>query len=76
VTLAARERGAIIRPLGDVVVLMPPLAISKADLVRLVDIAREAIVAAYEATYGRAPTEIASGRPAETPESPAIREAA
>ena len=32
VTLAARERGAIIRPLGDTVVLMPPLAISKADL--------------------------------------------
>ncbi len=32
VTLAARERGAIIRPLGDTVVLMPPLAISKSDL--------------------------------------------
>ena len=30
VTLEARERGAIIRPLGDVVVLMPPLAISEA----------------------------------------------
>ena len=28
VTLAARRRGAIIRPLGDVVVLMPPLAIA------------------------------------------------
>ena len=28
VTLAARRRGAIIRPLGDVVVLMPPLSIS------------------------------------------------
>ena len=27
VTLAARRRGAIIRPLGDVVVLMPPLSI-------------------------------------------------
>src|SRR5215207_2806351 len=27
VTLAARERGAIIRPLGDTIVLMPPLAI-------------------------------------------------
>ena len=32
VTLEARERGAIIRPLGDTIVLMPPLAISKADL--------------------------------------------
>src|SRR5207302_1088525 len=38
VTLAARRRGAIIRPLGDVVVLMPPLAISEADLCRLVAI--------------------------------------
>ena len=38
VTLEARERGAIVRPLGDTVVLMPPLAISKADLRRLVEI--------------------------------------
>ena len=29
VTLAARARGAIVRPLGDVVVLMPPLSISR-----------------------------------------------
>ena len=29
VTLEARRRGAIIRPLGDVVVLMPPLSISR-----------------------------------------------
>ena len=46
VTLEARRRGAIIRPLGDVVVLMPPLAISDADLHRLVEITAEAIVAA------------------------------
>ena len=32
VTLAARRRGAIVRPLGDVVVLMPPLAIDAAEL--------------------------------------------
>jgi adenosylmethionine-8-amino-7-oxononanoate aminotransferase len=32
VTLAARRRGAIIRPLGDVIVLMPALAISEAVL--------------------------------------------
>ncbi len=38
VALAARERGALIRPLGDTVVLMPPLAISKADLERLLRI--------------------------------------
>jgi adenosylmethionine-8-amino-7-oxononanoate aminotransferase len=46
VTLAARERGAIIRPLGDVVVLMPPLAIDEADLRRLVEITGAAIAAA------------------------------
>jgi adenosylmethionine-8-amino-7-oxononanoate aminotransferase len=43
VTLAARRRGAIIRPLGDVVVLMPPLSIDEADLRRLVAIAAAAI---------------------------------
>src|SRR3954463_8457593 len=49
VTLAARRRGAIVRPLGDVVVLMPPLAISEADLERLVVIVWESIVAATDA---------------------------
>jgi adenosylmethionine-8-amino-7-oxononanoate aminotransferase len=46
VTLEARKRGAIVRPLGNVVVLMPPLAISEADLTRLVEIVTEAIEAA------------------------------
>jgi adenosylmethionine---8-amino-7-oxononanoate aminotransferase len=46
VTLEARRRGAVIRPLGDVVVLMPPLAISEEDLRRLVEITAEAIAAA------------------------------
>jgi len=46
VTLEARRRGAIVRPLGDVVVLMPPLSISQADLTRLVAITAEAIDAA------------------------------
>jgi len=46
VTLEARSRGAIIRPLGDVVVLMPPLSISEGELRRLVDITAEAIDAA------------------------------
>jgi adenosylmethionine-8-amino-7-oxononanoate aminotransferase len=46
VTLEARRRGAIIRPLGDVVVLMPPLAIAEEDLRRLVRITAEAIEAA------------------------------
>jgi adenosylmethionine-8-amino-7-oxononanoate aminotransferase len=46
VALEARLRGAIVRPLGDVVVLMPPLSISEHDLVRLVSIVDEAIEAA------------------------------
>ena len=49
VTLEARRRGAIIRPLGDVVVLMPPLSISEADLTRLVEITGDAIDAATSA---------------------------
>ena len=46
VTLEARRRGAIIRPLGDTIVLMPPLSISEADLRRLVEITGESIEAA------------------------------
>jgi adenosylmethionine-8-amino-7-oxononanoate aminotransferase len=49
VTLEARSRGAIIRPLGDVVVLMPPLSISEHDLHRLVEITADAIDAATAA---------------------------
>jgi adenosylmethionine---8-amino-7-oxononanoate aminotransferase len=52
VTLAARARGAIVRPLGDVVVLMPPLSISEAELTRLVEITAAAIA---EATAAEAP---------------------
>ena len=52
VALEARERGAIIRPLGDVVVLMPPLSISKADLQRLVTITTASIRAAHDSAYG------------------------
>jgi adenosylmethionine-8-amino-7-oxononanoate aminotransferase len=54
VTLEARRRGAIIRPLGDVIVLMPPLAIAEADLRRLVAITAEAIEAATSAAWLRA----------------------
>jgi adenosylmethionine---8-amino-7-oxononanoate aminotransferase len=46
VTVEARERGAIIRPLSDVVVLMPPLSISESDLRRLVEITADSIRAA------------------------------
>jgi adenosylmethionine-8-amino-7-oxononanoate aminotransferase len=60
VTLAARERGAIVRPLGDVIVLMPPLGISEDELRRLVAITAESIaVAAGAGTLG-APAAVAS----------------
>jgi adenosylmethionine-8-amino-7-oxononanoate aminotransferase len=52
VTLEARRRGAIIRPLGDVVVLMPPLGIRADDLRGLVEITSAAIEAAT-ASYAR-----------------------
>ena len=52
VARAARPRGAIIRPLGDVVVLMPPLSIDEDTLATLVSITLEAI---EEATAGIEP---------------------
>jgi adenosylmethionine---8-amino-7-oxononanoate aminotransferase len=52
VTLEARRRGAIIRPLGDVVVLMPPLSISEGELTRLVAITADAIDAATASSAG------------------------
>jgi adenosylmethionine---8-amino-7-oxononanoate aminotransferase len=54
VTLEARARGAIIRPLGDVVVLMPPLSIAAATLERLVVTTGEAIEAATSSAELRA----------------------
>jgi len=38
VTLKARERGVIIRPLGNVIVLMPPLSMEKELLVELIKV--------------------------------------
>jgi len=43
VIMEARKRGLIIRPLADVIVLMPPLAISAEELDRLCDITYESI---------------------------------
>jgi adenosylmethionine-8-amino-7-oxononanoate aminotransferase len=43
VCAAARKKGLLIRPLGDVIVLMPPLNISKQALQRLVQITAESI---------------------------------
>jgi adenosylmethionine-8-amino-7-oxononanoate aminotransferase len=45
---AARRRGVILRPLGNVLVLMPPLAIAADELDLLVDVARDAIREATE----------------------------
>jgi len=43
VAKATRPRGAIVRPLGDVVVLMPPLAMTEDELARLVSATAAAI---------------------------------
>jgi adenosylmethionine-8-amino-7-oxononanoate aminotransferase len=57
VSLEARSRGAIVRPLGDVIVLMPPLSIEGAELQRLVSITRRSIEAA---TAGEQPLALAA----------------
>jgi adenosylmethionine-8-amino-7-oxononanoate aminotransferase len=57
VTLEARRRGAIVRPLGDTIVLMPPLAITTAELRRLLAITAEAI---GEVLAARAPQQLAA----------------
>ena len=41
--LAARKRGVILRPLGDVVILMPPLAMTDEQLERLAKATYESI---------------------------------
>jgi adenosylmethionine-8-amino-7-oxononanoate aminotransferase len=57
VTLAARRRGAIVRPLGDVVVLMPPLAITPSELRQLVSIVSDSIA---EVVTAAAPAQLAA----------------
>ena len=46
IILEARKRGAILRPLGDVIVLMPPLGIGLGDLKKLITITYDSIAAA------------------------------
>jgi len=48
VCLAARARGVWIRPLGDVIVLVPPLGISGKDLERLLDAVESSIIEVTE----------------------------
>lgn len=43
VIMKAREKGAILRPLGPVIVLMPPLSIEEGELHKLLDITYESI---------------------------------
>lgn len=43
VILEARRRGVIIRPLGDVIILMPPLCISEGELEVLLEVVYESI---------------------------------
>ncbi|MEK6813384.1 MAG: adenosylmethionine--8-amino-7-oxononanoate transaminase [Nitrospirota bacterium] len=45
VILDARKRGVILRPLGNVIVLMPPLSITPREIDRLVDVTIESIAA-------------------------------
>lgn len=46
VIMEARKRGVILRPLGDVIVLMPPLGISRPELKKLIDITYDSITSA------------------------------
>ncbi|MSP37582.1 MAG: adenosylmethionine--8-amino-7-oxononanoate transaminase [Deltaproteobacteria bacterium] len=43
VIVEARQRGVMIRPLGDVIILMPPLSIGAADLAILLDVVHDSI---------------------------------
>jgi len=44
VTLEARKRSVMIRPLGDVIILMPPLSITEGELATLLDAVHDCIV--------------------------------
>jgi len=48
VTLEARKRGLITRPLGNVIILMPILSMSEEELIEVVDITYESIKVACE----------------------------
>jgi len=48
VALHARDNGVIIRPLGNVLIIMPPLSISEQNLKQLLKILRKSIIAATE----------------------------
>jgi adenosylmethionine---8-amino-7-oxononanoate aminotransferase len=54
VCAGAVRRGVLLRPLGDVVVVMPPLTVTDAELARIVDVLAESI--AEVTATGAAPT--------------------
>jgi len=49
IVMEARKRGVIIRPLGNVMVLMPPLSMSSDEMAKLVRVTREAITCVTDA---------------------------
>lgn len=53
VIIEARKRGVIIRPLGNVVVLMPPLSISNEEIDILVDVVFESVQSVTEGSGDR-----------------------
>ena len=46
----ARRRGVIVRPLGDTLIMLPPLTISDAELEILVNVVRDSIQQVTEAS--------------------------
>jgi adenosylmethionine-8-amino-7-oxononanoate aminotransferase len=50
VAVEARKRGLLLRPLGHVIVLMPPLSVSSKALARMVSIVSRSITAATQHT--------------------------
>lgn len=44
VALHARDNGVFIRPLGNVIVIMPPLAIGERNLIKLLEVIKSAII--------------------------------
>jgi adenosylmethionine-8-amino-7-oxononanoate aminotransferase len=43
VILEARKRGVMIRPLGDIIILMPPLTLGEGELKTILDVAHESV---------------------------------
>lgn len=53
VSQAAVRRGVLLRPLGDVVVIMPPLTVSSEEIARVVEVLRESILEQGDASVRR-----------------------